>query len=66
MSVTVGMSRDGTSVELDNPFQYVRPVVEVRGTETYMDGENEVFYAVENPTEALKLMVLTALQISQE
>lgn len=66
LSVTVGMSRDGTSVELDNPFQYVRPVVEVRGTETYMDGENEVFYAVENPTEALKLMVLTALQISQE
>ena len=66
LSVTVGMSRDGTSVELDNPFQYVRPFVEVRGTETYMDGEYEVFYPVENPTEALKLLVLIALQLSQE
>lgn len=66
LSVTVGMSRDGTPVELDNPFQFVRPYVEVRGTETYMDGEYELFRPVENPTEALKAMVLTALQLSQE
>ena len=43
LSVTVGMSRDGTSVELDNPFQYVRPVVEVRGTESIkINGANSI------------------------